>query len=156
MKITNILSLANIRTGVTAASKEELINFVVDLAAQNDKVLDRERMRQAIFEREKIMSTGVGSGFALPHGKTDAVSDVVGAFIVTKDEIDYQSLDGQPVRLVFLLVGKENMVGPHIKLISRISRMMNKEEFRTKLLTAATPDEVLELFRQEESNYSDV
>jgi len=101
------------------------------------------------------MSTGVGNGFAIPHGKTDAVSDIVAAFAVTAAPIDYQSLDEQPVRLVFLLVGKDSMVGPHIKLLSRISRLMNKEEFRKKLLAAASPKEVLEIFRTEEAMYFD-
>jgi mannitol/fructose-specific phosphotransferase system IIA component (Ntr-type) len=97
------------------------------------------------------MSTGVGSGFAIPHGKTDAVNDIVAAFAVTAQPIDYQSLDDQPVRLIFLLVGRDNMVGPHIKLLSRISRLMNKEDFRKQLLEAETPKDILEIFRQEEA-----
>ncbi len=101
------------------------------------------------------MSTGVGSGFAIPHGKTDAVSDIVAAFAVTSQPIDYQSLDDQPVRLIFLLVGRDNMVGPHIKLLSRISRLMNKDDFRKQLLEAETPTEVLEIFRREEESFSE-
>jgi mannitol/fructose-specific phosphotransferase system IIA component (Ntr-type) len=119
-------------------------------------VLDREKVRKAIFDREGIMSTGVGNGFAIPHGKTDAVSDIVAAFAVTENPIDYESLDEKPVRLVFLLVGKDNLVGPHIKLLSRISRLMNKEEFRNRLLTLTTPKEILDTFRQEEATYLDV
>ena len=99
------------------------------------------------------MSTGVGNGFAIPHGKTDSVADIVAAFGITAEPINYQSLDDKPVRLVFLLVGKENLVGPHIKLLSRISRLMNKEEFRFKLLGLHTPKEVLESFKQEEATY---
>ena len=99
------------------------------------------------------MSTGVGNGFAIPHGKTDAVADIVASFGITAEPINYQALDDKPVRLVFLLVGKENLVGPHIKLLSRISRLMNKEEFRTKLLGLQTPKEVLDSFKQEEATY---
>jgi len=113
-------------------------------------------VKEAIFERERIMSTGVGNGFAIPHGKTDAVSDIVAAFAVTAQPIDYQSLDEKPVRLVFLLVGKDNMVGPHIKLLSRISRLMNKEEFRTRLLTLKTSKEIIDIFKQEEASYFEV
>jgi mannitol/fructose-specific phosphotransferase system IIA component (Ntr-type) len=105
---------------------------------------------------EKIMSTGVGNGFAIPHGKTDAVADIVAAFGITAQPIPYQSLDEKPVRLVFLLVGKDNLVGPHIKLLSRISRLMNKEEFRNKLLETKSPQEIIETFRNEEANYSDM
>ena len=116
---------------------------------------DREKMRTAIFEREKIMSTGVGSGFAIPHGKTDAVSNIVAAFATTETAIDYQSLDEQPVRLIFLLVGRDTMVGPHIKLLSRISRLMNKEDFRKKLLGASDVAGMLQIFKDEEAAYTE-
>ncbi len=155
MKITDILSEQAIRTDLPGNSKEEVINAMIDLAATQKVVQDKERMRAAIFERERIMSTGVGSGFAIPHGKTDAVSDIVAAFAVTAQPIDYQSLDDQPVRLVFLLVGRDNMVGPHIKLLSRISRLMNKEDFRNTLLQAKTSAEILEAFRQEEAAFAE-
>ncbi len=155
MKITDILSEQAIRTNLPGNTKEEIINAMIDLAATQKIVQDKERMRNAIFERERIMSTGVGSGFAIPHGKTDAVSDIVAAFAVTAQPIDYQSLDDQPVRLVFLLVGRDNMVGPHIKLLSRISRLMNKEDFRNTLLQAETPAEILGAFRQEEATFSE-
>src|SRR3972149_3871761 len=153
MKITDILNERTVQVKLAGSTKEEIINAMIDLAAASDKVVDKERMRTAIFEREKIMSTGVGSGFAIPHGKTDAVSDIVAAFAVTAQPIDYQSLDDQPVRIVFLLVGRDNMVGPHIKLLSRISRLMNREEFRKRLLDAQSPAEVLEIFRQEEETH---
>src|SRR5208283_6128518 len=155
MKISDILEDKLVATNLLGNSKDEIINSLIDLVGQSPKVLDKEKVRTAIFEREKIMSTGVGNGFAIPHGKTDAVSDIVAAFGVTATPIDYQSLDEQPVRLVFLLVGKDSMVGPHIKLLSRISRLMNKEEFRKKLLSAASPKEVLEIFRTEEATYFD-
>jgi len=155
MKVTDILNESVVRTNLPGESKEEIINAMIELAASQKQVVDKERMRLAILEREKIMSTGVGSGFAIPHGKTDAVSDIVAAFAVTAQPIDYQSLDDQPVRLIFLLVGRDNMVGPHIKLLSRISRLMNKEDFRKKLLEADSPKDVLEIFRQEEETISE-
>jgi fructose-specific phosphotransferase system IIA component len=155
MKISDILDESLVKTQLPGNSKDEIISHMIDIVATSKKVLNREKVQEAIFEREKIMSTGVGNGFAIPHGKTDAVSDIVAAFAVTAEPIDYQSLDEQPVRLVFLLVGKDSMVGPHIKLLSRISRLMNKEEFRKKLLVAASPKEVLEIFRAEEATYFD-
>lgn len=156
MKISDILEEKLVATNLPGNSKDQIINALIDLVGQSPKVLDKEKMRTAIFEREKIMSTGVGNGFAIPHGKTDAVSDIVAAFGVTAEPIAYQSLDEKPVRLVFLLVGKENLVGPHIKLLSRISRLMNKEDFRGKLLDAKTPQDVLTIFKQEEANYSEM
>lgn len=156
MKISDILEEKLVVSNLSGSTKDEVINSMVELVSQSPKVLDKEKVRTAIFEREKIMSTGVGNGFAIPHGKTDGVSDVVAAFGVTAQPIDYQSLDEKPVRLVFLLVGKDNMVGPHIKLLSRISRLMNKEEFRNKLLEVKTPQEVLETFRKEEASYFEI
>jgi fructose-specific phosphotransferase system IIA component len=156
MKISDILNENLVMTGLQGSSKEEIIDAMIDLVASSPKVLDKTRVRDAIFEREKIMSTGVGNGFAIPHGKTDAVSDIVAAFAVTAEEIDYQSLDEKPVRLVFLLVGKDSMVGPHIKLLSRISRLMNKEEFRRRLLEVTSSREIIEMFRQEEASYFEV
>jgi fructose PTS system EIIBC or EIIC component len=155
MKIVDLLSEQVVRTNLPGTSKNDIINAIIDLAAIQDRVLDKEKVREAIFEREKIMSTGVGAGFAIPHAKSDAVSDIVAAFAVTSQPIDYQSLDDQPVRIVFLLVGRENMVGPHIKLLSRISRLMNNEDFRKRLLEAETPKDVLEIFRKEEATHFD-
>jgi len=153
MKISDILTEDLVVAGLKGKSKDGIIEAMIGIVSHSPKVLDKEKVRTAIFEREKIMSTGVGNGFAIPHGKTDAVSDIVAAFAVTEEEIDYDSLDEKPVRLVFLLVGKDNLVGPHIKLLSRISRLMNKEEFRRHLLTLETPKEILDLFRQEEASY---
>jgi len=152
MKISDILTEDRVATNLQGDSKDEVIEAMIDLIASSPKVLEKEKVRQAILEREGIMSTGVGNGFAIPHGKTDAVSDIVAAFAVTAQPIDYESLDEKPVRLVFLLVGKDSMVGPHIKLLSRITRLMNKEEFRRRLLELRTPAEILETFRHEEES----
>ncbi|MGC8594763.1 MAG: PTS sugar transporter subunit IIA [Candidatus Kryptoniota bacterium] len=156
MKISDILQEEFVSTRLPGKNKEEVLNFLIDLLKNSKKVKDLEKVREAIFDREKIMSTGVGKGFAIPHGKTDAVTDIVAAFAVTSEPIDFQSLDGEPVRLLFLLVGRDNMVGPHIKLLSRISRLMNKDEFRKKLLTTKTPSEIVQLFKDEEASYFDI
>jgi fructose-specific phosphotransferase system IIA component len=156
MKISSILTEDLIQVNIPGESKDDVINAIIDLAAKSNKIKDLDKVRHAIFEREKIMSTGVGKGFAIPHGKTDAVSDIVAAFGVTENPIDYQSLDHEPVRLLFLLVGKDSLVGAHIKLLSRISRLMNKEELRHKLLKAKTAADILETLRQEELTYLDV
>jgi len=153
MKISDILDESVVRVNLKGNSKDEVINEMIAIVNHSSKIIDIEKVREAIFEREKIMSTGVGNGFAIPHGKTDAVSDIVAAFAVTEEPIDYESLDEQPVRLIFLLVGKDSMVGPHIKLLSRISRLMNKEDFRKKLLDSKTAKEVIDIFKTEEAQY---
>jgi fructose-specific phosphotransferase system IIA component len=156
MKIGEILKEDMVVMGLEGSRKEEIIDAMIDIVSKSPKVIDKEKVREAIFERESIMSTGVGNGFAIPHGKTDAVSDIVAAFAVTAEPIDYQSLDEKPVRLVFLLVGKDSMVGPHIKLLSRISRLMNKEEFRKRLIGLKTSREILDAFTSEEASYFEV
>jgi fructose-specific phosphotransferase system IIA component len=156
MKISDILSTDVIAVNLETTDKEDAIKKVIDLGAKSNKILDLQKVSSTIFEREKLVSTGVGKGFAIPHGKTDSIEDVVAAFAITKDPIDFDSIDGEPVRFIFLLIGKENLLNTHIKLLSRISRLMNKDEFREKLLEAATPEEVLEIFKEEEKNYFDI
>lgn len=156
MKITSILTEDLIQVNIPGETKDDVINAIIDLAVKSQKIKDIDKVRQSIFEREKIMSTGVGKGFAIPHGKTDAVSDIVAAFGVTEKPIDYQSLDHEPVRLLFLLIGKDSLVGAHIKLLSRISRLMNKEDLRNSLLHAGSSAEILQILREEEMNYLDV
>lgn len=134
-------------------TKEEAISELIDLFKNDDRVKDTESIRNSVLEREKIMSTGVGKGFAIPHAKTNSVNEIIAAFGKIDNPIDFQALDDQPVNLIFLLVGKENLVGPHIKLLSRISRMMNIEEFRESLAKATTAKEIYELFETEEKQY---
>ncbi len=156
MKVSDFLNEDNILLNVEAKDKYELIDKLIDVIAKSGKVMDKEKVRNCVYEREKILSTGVGKGFAVPHGKTDAVTDIVLAFAITKEPLNYEALDNQPVRLVLLMVGKDSLVSSHIKLLSRISRLMNNDDFRESLLNAKTKEEVLEIFKREESNYFDV
>ena len=156
MKISDILSPDVIEVNLDVKDKEDSLNKIITLASKSKKILDLNKVSETILEREKLVSTGVGKGFAIPHGKTDAISDIVAAFVITKDPIDFDSIDGEPVRFIFLLVGKETLLNTHIKLLSRISRLMNKDEFRAKLLEAKTKEEVLKIFKDEEQNYFDI
>jgi fructose PTS system EIIBC or EIIC component len=156
MKVSELLGNKFVISELKGRNKEEIINELVDLFKNDPRVVDIEKVRLSVLEREKIMSTGVGKGFAIPHGKTGSVNEILAAFGKTKNAIDYDALDNQPVNLVFLLVGKENLVSTHIKLLSRISRMMNKDDFRRSLVEAGSGDEILNIFRKEEENYFDV
>jgi fructose-specific phosphotransferase system IIA component len=153
MHIATILEEQFIAINLQAESKEQALNTMIDMLARSPKVLDLDKIRTAILERERIMSTGVGHGFAIPHAKTDALTDIIAAFATTTAPIDFQALDDQPVHLIFMLVGRETHVGTHLKLLSRVSRLMNSETFRAQLLEAKTPAEVLNLFNEEESRY---
>lgn len=156
MKISDLLKKELIIPELSGDDKMEVINRLVDLFEGDERVSDLEKVREAVIEREKIMSTGVGKGFAIPHGKTDAVTDVLCAFGRMAEPIDYQAQDDKPVKLIFLLVGKEEAVSLHIKLLSRISRMMTLDEFRKKLCEADSADEILAIFKEEEESYFDI
>ena len=156
MKVSELLQENFILTKFKSTDKEDVINELIDLYKNNDKVVDIEQVRKSVLDREKIMSTGVGKGFAIPHGKTNAVKDILAAFGKSDEPIDYEALDGKPVNLIFLLVGKDNLVSSHIKLLSRISRLMNKDDFRQRLMEAKSALEIQKVFEEEEKEYSDV
>lgn len=150
MKLINYLKPEYISIGLTSESKEELLDAMVSLAARNPLVLDKEKVSQAIHERERIMSTGVGKGFAIPHGKTDAVGDIVIAFATMAEPIDYDAMDNEPVRLVLLLISRDSDVGTRLKLLSRASKVMNSDAARERLANAKTSEEVMDIFAAEE------
>ncbi|MCE1164938.1 MAG: PTS sugar transporter subunit IIA [Bacteroidetes bacterium] len=156
MKVSDILTEQIIEINLSANDKNEAINRMIDLANNSGNILDLESVRTCVFEREKLVSTGVGKGFAIPHGKSDDIKDIVAAFAIMGEPIDFDSIDGEKVRFIFLLVGKDSMLNMHIKLLSRISRLMNKDEFREKLLTAKSKEEVLKMFKEEEQSYLDI
>jgi len=156
MKVHELLDIKYILTEFKSEHKDDVINELVDLLKGDSRIIDLEEVRKCVFEREEKMSTGVGKGFAIPHGKTNSVTDILAAFGKSETPIEYNSLDGEPVHLVFLLIGKENLVAKHIKLLSRISRLMNNEEFRKKLINASSKESILKMFEEEEQSYSDV
>jgi fructose-specific phosphotransferase system IIA component len=156
MKVHELLSIKYVLTEFKSENKNDVINELVDLLKGDERIIDLEEVRKCVFEREEKMSTGVGKGFAIPHGKTNSVNDILAAFGKSERPIEYNSLDGEPVHLVFLLIGKENLVAKHSKLLSRISRLMNNEEFRKKLVEADSKESILKIFTDEEQNYSDV
>lgn len=156
MKISDFLSTKVILPELKSTDKYEAIDELIDLFSSDSRVGDIEDVRKNVFEREKIMSTGVGKGFAVPHGKSDSIKEIIAAFGKSSEGIDFEALDGKPVHLVFLLVGKNDLVSQHIKLLSRISRMMNIDDFRKRLLSASTAEEIYEIFVEEEKNYFDL
>lgn len=153
MKVSELLKPEFIIADLKGESKEDVIIELINLFKDDPRVENLEKVKSAVLDREKIMSTGVGKGFAIPHGKTNAVKEIIAAFGIIKDGIDYNSLDGQPVKLIFMLVGKDNLISTHIKLLSRISRLMNKDDFRNRLLEAVSSDEIIKLFTEEEEHF---
>ncbi|HDL18527.1 MAG TPA: PTS sugar transporter subunit IIA [Bacteroidetes bacterium] len=156
MKLTDLLNENLIKIPLEKREKEEIIGELIDILVANDLVNNRDVIFKAVMEREKVMSTGVGDGVAIPHGKADGITDVVAAFGISKEEIDFQSIDERPVHLVFLLVASPDATGPHLKALSRVSRLLNKQEFREKLIQVNSAAEVMDLIRDEEKIYFEI
>jgi fructose-specific phosphotransferase system IIA component len=156
MKLCDLLNESVVEVNLEAKDKNDLLTRLVDIAASSNLVQDPAAGLHAVEERERIMTTGIGHGVAIPHGKTDAVKDLVAAFAVVKDGIDFGSLDGQPVRLAFLLLGPKEPSGPHIRMLSRISRLMNREDLRNRLVNTQSSAEVLSLFNEAEQDMFDL
>ena len=145
-----LLTVDTVRVGLSARSKDEVIDALLDVVAAHPAVLDPEAMRHAVFEREQVMSTGVGKGLGLPHAKTAAVTETIAVFAITAEPVEFGSIDNEKVRLVFLLVGTETAKSEHIKILSRISRLLNRDAFRERLLKARDAKEVLTLLEEGE------
>ncbi|MCC6549687.1 MAG: PTS sugar transporter subunit IIA [Ignavibacteriaceae bacterium] len=156
MRISDLLTPELITTELPVTDKNQVIEAMLKLIENDPRVIDFQKVRQSVFDREKVMSTGVGKNFAIPHGKTDSISDLIIAFGKSDEPINYSSLDGQPVYLVLLMVGKENNVSFNIKILSRVSRMMSNDQFREKLRLAASADEIRTIFSEEESKFFDL
>lgn len=152
IKITSILNASCIKLNMDVANKADALGKMVDLLAAGGKVLDKVKLSSVIHEREKLMSTGIGNGVALPHGKTDAVDRSMIAIATLADPIDFDSLDDNPVSIIILLVGTESNVGMHLRLLSRISRMVGSEQFRASLMHAKSVDDVVMLFASQEED----
>ncbi len=153
MKLSEILSNDLVIIPLKSHDKDSIIKEMVDHLYQKKKIGNRDKILRAILDREKVMSTGVGDHVAIPHGKADGVKDIVASLGITESDVDFHSIDNKPVRLIFLLVGPPDKTGPHLKALSRISRLMHREEFRNKLLNSKTPDEVMNIIEDEEERY---
>ena len=152
-EIHSLLTPERIRIHFEGGSKEDVLARLVGLLEDHPAVRDLEKIREAVMQREHVMSTGVGKGLALPHAKTDAVEETVAAFAVSDDPIEFGAIDNEPVHMLFLLVGTEEARSAHIKILSRISRLMNREALRNELLDASSADDVLRLFEEGDQEY---
>lgn len=148
--LSDLLSAARVKVPLAAATKDALLDELVDLLVQDDCVDDPEEVLRVVREREAILSTGIGSGIAIPHGKTPVCGGLSIAAGVTTEPVEYDALDGEPVQLLFLLVGPETEAGAHIKALSRISRLVRQPELRDRLIAASDGEEFLRALREAE------
>lgn len=151
MILTQILQPNCVKVPVENKDKQAVITELVDLLDANGLLLDRDVALQAVLTRERTRSTGTGAGIAIPHGKCNAVKELVMAIGIAHEPIEFESVDGKPVTILMLLVSPADQTGPHIQALARISKLMLDEEFKQKLEKAASNDEVYELLNNKES-----
>ena len=153
MRISDILQEERIKVNLISKSKLDVIKELVDLIGNSDSVLDHKDVLNSIIEREKAMSTGIGNGVAIPHGKCTGVKSMVGSLGIVKEGIPFDSIDGKPVNIVFTLIAPVGPSGPHIKALSIVSRILNSNDTRKRLLNCNTPKEVVSILEHEEKKY---
>jgi len=145
MNLKKILTKDSILPELKADTKRGVIEEMVGLMAASGKVTDPAATIQAILAREAKMSTGMQNGIAIPHGKTDAVNQLVAAIAIHRAGVDFSAMDGKPSHIFIITLSPENRAGPHIQFLAEISRVLSRPELREKLLNAATSDEILNL-----------
>jgi fructose-specific phosphotransferase system IIA component len=150
MNIFSLLTPETVLPNLEANDKAEVLDKLVTSLRGKVSNNELEKIREAVFERERIMSTGVGKGLAIPHGKAAGIEQTYAAFAILKDPVNYQAIDDEPVSMVFLLVGPQASNSLHIKMLSRISRLMNNRDFRDRLLECTSAEEIIEQFKEEE------
>jgi mannitol/fructose-specific phosphotransferase system IIA component (Ntr-type) len=148
--LTELLSVERIKIPLESRTKEELLRELVDVCADAHGIHDRDDVFRAVRERESVLSTGIGHGVAIPHGKSAALTALRMAAGRAAEPVDFDALDGEPVSLFFLLVGPESAAGPHIKALSRISRLVRRDDVRERLVAAHSREEFLRALQEAE------
>jgi PTS system nitrogen regulatory IIA component len=136
--------------GARVRNKAEAIRRLAELLSSGDASMDVASVEEGLAKREEIQSTGVGAGVAIPHAKLDALDHIVGALLVCPDPIGFDAIDGEPVSILFAVLGPVKSPGEHIKTLARVSRLLRDDAFRARLLRAATDKAAFDLVAQEE------
>jgi PTS system nitrogen regulatory IIA component len=136
-----------------ASTKAGVLDELVSVVAAHHPEIDRGRLLEALDERERLNSTALGDGVAIPHGKLPGLRRVFAAFGRSPAGVDFQSLDGKPTHLFFLLVAPEESAGAHLKALARISRLLKDDAFRARLREAPDADALYRAIREEDARY---
>ena len=151
MKIMDFLSPDVIAVDLKATDKKSAIVELVEMLKSTKKVKKTDEIIEVVLEREKLGSTGIGQGVAIPHGKTDVLQEQAGALGISRKGIEFNSLDGEPVHIIFLLVGPVEVAGQHLKALSRISRLFKDKFLRQAIRDAKTKEEIVKIIQQEDA-----
>jgi len=153
MKILDILDEESIISELKSTSKKETIEEMARVASRFDEKIVRDALVEVLLEREKLGSTGIGDGVAIPHGKLASIDGVVAVFGRSRDGIDFDSMDGKRAHLFFLLIAPEDSTGAHLKALARVSRLMKNPRFRMNLMEAKSREEIYRAFAEEDAKY---
>ena len=123
---------------------------LIDLLVRENRITDRDAARRAIIERENKQSTGIGRGVAIPHGKSPTIRELTGALGISRDGLEYDSLDGEPVHLVFMLLAEDDNPGPHVEALAQISSLFRIPGLIERLVAAETARELRDIVAAEE------
>jgi len=151
MNLLEILSPDSVVAPLVAKDKKGVIDELVDLLASVKKVNDARLLKDAVWQREQMRTTGIGAGLAIPHGKCPGMPGLAMAIGKPASPMDFEAIDGQPVRLVVLLASPPDRTSDHIQALARISRLMTMEDFRERIYAAQTAAEIFELLKSRES-----
>jgi PTS system nitrogen regulatory IIA component len=153
MKISDILQENLIIPELKASTKGEALDEMTRVLADVHPEIDLEELRRVLAEREQLGSTAIGGGIAIPHGKLPGLDRVLAAFGRSPGGIDFESVDGAPTRLFFLLVAPEDSSGMHLKALARISRLLKEESVRERLLSCSESTELFRIMREEDTKH---
>lgn len=151
MMLTRILQPTCIKVPLTGTDKDAVITELVDILAENGLLQNKQAALDAVLARERTRSTGIGSGIAIPHGKTGAVRELVMALGIAQQGVDFDSVDKKPVFIVILLVSPLDQTGPHIQALARISRLMLDNDFKDALEKAPSAQAAYQLLSDHEN-----
>jgi len=150
MKISDILGRDRIVPQLSSQTKEGILRELVHALAKGAQPINEGRVIEILLERESLGSTGIGEGVAIPHGKSKEVKEIMATFGRSLSGMDFQSLDGKPTHLFFLLIAPENSAGTHLKALAQVSRLMKDPSFRKRLMEARTSEELYAIFSEED------
>ena len=150
MKISEILDKRAVKIGLTSVKKEDVLKELVEMLAQVEDIGDPKNLVKTLLEREKLGSTGIGQGIAIPHGKTDTINRLIAVLGISKSGVNFDALDGEPVFIFFLLVAPKDSAGPHLKALAQISRLLRDSYFCQLIRRCKLEQEVFDLIKNEE------
>jgi len=153
MKITELMNKDLIIPMLVAQTKKEALKELADCVVKKESNVDSAELLRVLLEREELGSTGIGDGIAIPHGKIKRIENLIVSFGRSLDGVDFQSMDGKPTHIIFLLIAPENSAGIHLKALARISRLLKDSAFRRNIMEATTSQEIYDIIAQEDEKY---